>query len=765
MSTDVRSFLGTCSYYRKYIKSFGEIAKPLYGLTEHSRLFEWNEKAEIAFQTLKEKLMSSPILAYPNENDPFILDCDASGIGLGAVLSQNQEGHERVISYFSKTLGKAERNYCVTRRELLAIVSAIKHYHHYLVGKKFLVRTDHGALRWLLSFKNPEGQVARWIELLGNYHLDIEHRPGRYHGNADGLSRRPCEEEECKQCDKMKMYDADKVIHIPVKIPKSRALVPESNANEDEEGVVRPTLNTDSIESSSVRVSVINNKTNQTHNSWIKNFSNEEMREAQLKDEEIGEVIRQLEKGEGKRERLVGENKVVPNRPTLFKDVWDELVIIDGVLHKLSTSDHWNVKPLIVLPLEFRKCALFLLHNSRVGAHLGRKKTLRKVRERYYWPLLYTDVVNWVQKCPDCIQKRKPEKHNRAPMTPHCIEKKMERVSMDILGPLPENERGNRYILCMGDHFTKWISAVPIPNQETTTIANAVIVYVISVFGVPKEIYTDQGRNFESKLFKELCDLLGIQKSRTVPYRGQSNGFIENFNKFLTQTLRLYCKKSQKDWDVHLPYILLAYRSSIHASTGFTPSEMMIGWNPKLPIDLVYGAHTQEGAPDPDEYVERQQKYMNNIHQAARHNAQAAREEQKRYYDRSSAKTIKEFRKGDKVWYYRPRRYPGRSPKLQKLWEGPYVIVHRLAQYIYRIGKHQGGNKQDMTVHVDKLQAFNIHDTDVSNKPVTMNFPYLIEDGEIDELSDDQEPEVPQPKTKYTKGDRQVRRPQWLGIP
>ena len=130
--TDVLSFLATCSYYRKYIKSFGEIARPLYLLTEHNRVFEWSERAEVAFQILKEKLISSPILAYPNEKDKFILDCDASGTGLGSVLSQNQEGHERVISYFTKTLNKAERNYCVTRRELLAIIVSVKHFHHYL---------------------------------------------------------------------------------------------------------------------------------------------------------------------------------------------------------------------------------------------------------------------------------------------------------------------------------------------------------------------------------------------------------------------------------------------------------------------------------------------------------------------------------------------------------------------------------------------------------------------------------------------------------
>ena len=560
-----------------------------------------------------------------------------------------------------------------------------------------MIRTDHGALRWLLSFKNPEGQVARWIEFLGNYQFEIEHRPGKYHGNADGLSRRPCEDLTCKQCKRMKENDTEKTVHIPVKLPKSKVVV-----QDDDDDEVKFSQDTAHSDAPLPRISAIRRNANQTQNSWIKSMSNEEMREAQLKDPEIGGILRRLANVEGMPVSEIGS----PGRLIKYREVWDDLVVLDGVLHKLSSSDHWDRKPLIVLPQELRKCALLQLHNARAGAHLGRKKTLRKMRERYYWPGCYRDVISWVRNCPECVQKRKPEKHRRAPMTPHRIENRMERISMDILGPLPESERGNRYILCMGDHFTKWITSVPIPNQETITVANAVIEHVISVFGVPKEIYTDQGRNFESKLFQELCDLLGIQKSHTVPYRAQSNGYIENFNKFLGQTLRLYCDKNQRDWDVHLPYIMLAYRTSVHASTGYTPAEMMLGFNPVLPIDLVYGTSQRSHVTDVDEFVESQREYMDKVHEIARENANVAREEQKCQYDKSATKNVKQFHPGDHVWYYRPRRYPGRSPKLQKDWEGPYYIVTRLSQTIYRIGKNKKKSKKDMVVHVDKLQEY-----------------------------------------------------------
>lgn len=157
---EVRSFLGLTSYYRKFILHYADKAKPLHRLTEKSEKFHWDENCQKSFEILKNALVTAPVLSYPKENGIFILDTDASLVGLGAVLSQIQNGKETVIAYYSRTFSRPERSYCVTRRELLAIVSSLKNFHHYLYGRHFLVRTDHGALRWLLNFKNPEGQMA-----------------------------------------------------------------------------------------------------------------------------------------------------------------------------------------------------------------------------------------------------------------------------------------------------------------------------------------------------------------------------------------------------------------------------------------------------------------------------------------------------------------------------------------------------------------------------------------------------------------------------
>lgn len=199
---EVRSFLGLCSYYRKFVMCFSTIAKPLHKLTEKGTQLSWSEACETAFRELKLALTQAPILVYPKSEGLYILDTDASAVGLGAVLAQVQGGAEKVISYYSHCLSKPERHYCVTRRELLAVICSVKHYHHYLFGRHFVIRSDHGALRWLTNFKNPEGQIARWLEIVSTYDYVIEHRAGRIHSNADVLSRRPCSHEGCSYCDR-----------------------------------------------------------------------------------------------------------------------------------------------------------------------------------------------------------------------------------------------------------------------------------------------------------------------------------------------------------------------------------------------------------------------------------------------------------------------------------------------------------------------------------------------------------------------------------
>lgn len=189
--TELRGFIGLASYYRKFVPQFSHIAKPLTSLTKKDTPFIWSEKQNKAFEDLKDKLCSTPILQFPDLEKEFYLYTDASNYAMGAILAQKDEdNNEHAIAYASKGLNKHELNYTVTEKECLAIVWAIRHFEHYITGRHFTIVTDHYALKWLYTQK-PKGRLARWIMSIQEHDFEIIHKEGKKHRNADALSRIP----------------------------------------------------------------------------------------------------------------------------------------------------------------------------------------------------------------------------------------------------------------------------------------------------------------------------------------------------------------------------------------------------------------------------------------------------------------------------------------------------------------------------------------------------------------------------------------------
>lgn len=188
----LRSFLGLASYYRRFIPAFSKVAAPLFALTRKDALFQWDESCQKSFDRLKGLLIKAPLLVFPDFTKPFVLETDASGQGLGAVLSQQQEsGLVAPIAYASRTLQKHEQNYGATELEALGVVWAIRHFRPYLYGHACKVYTDHEALKSLLNTPHPSGKLARWGLAIQELDLEIHYKPGRSNQAADALSRQP----------------------------------------------------------------------------------------------------------------------------------------------------------------------------------------------------------------------------------------------------------------------------------------------------------------------------------------------------------------------------------------------------------------------------------------------------------------------------------------------------------------------------------------------------------------------------------------------
>lgn len=655
---DVRSWLGLCSYYRRFIQKFAEVARPLHRLTEKGRTFSWDEPCEKAFQTLKERLITAPILAYPRPGDPFILDTDASDQAIGSVLSQKQDGQERVIAYASRALSKPERQYCVTRKELLAIVAYVKYFRHYLYGQTFLVRTDHGALTWLFKFKHPQGQVARWLEILGSYNFTIEHRPGRQHQNADALSRIPC-----KQCG-----------------------WEEENAPSKEVATV----------------SAVCTRSERTWQNWVDTYSPQDIRDQLKQDPGIVKCIRWKEAVPPIKPTRLEIIREGPDVKTLVAQ-WETLEVKEGLLYRLFRSEEGQVTWQLVLPSGLRKETLEYLHDSVMGGHLGTKRLLELVRKRFYWPRLSTDVKIWCQRCDLCAAK-KQKRTLPAPMVIGAVGAPFEKLAVDILGPLPKSDWGNRYILVVADYFTKWVECFATPNQEAGTVADVLVREVVSRFGAPYQLHSDQGRNFEARLFQEMCKILGIHKTRTTPLRPQSDGMVERFNRTLTNMLSMFVSNRQSDWDQYLPMLVGAYRATEHESTGYSPNMLMLGREVTLPLDVMYPIPDQkEGETSVGEYATKLRERLEVVHEWARNHLKKNSERQKKYYDLNTTKSSI-YAEGDLVWLYYPIRKKGLSPKLTSQWCGPCLVVERLSNILYKIRKSM--RTKIMTVHVDRLKTY-----------------------------------------------------------
>ena len=607
---ELRTFLGLSNYYRRYIQGYSRIAEPLHQLTRKSaKGFHWNSQCQQAFDTLKYKLVNPPILAYPQFDTPFKLQTDASNVAIGGVLSQEQDGSERVIAYWSRQLQKAERNYSVIERQALAAVAAIREFYPYLYGFHFKLVTDHNPLVSLKGLKDVGGRLTRWIIFLQQFDFAMEHRPGKEHNNADALSRIPVPAEDL--------------------------------------------------------VTAIQDV-------WTLGDMNE-LREAQAADIKISNTIEAIRQG----------NPI--NRQTCLRG---NFFIQNGVLcRKFRESRGAPVITQIVLPPSLRSKVLSHLHSG----HLGVTKALEKVKERFYWPNYVDDVECLVRECVQCQRRNPPNPKPQAPFETIRANHPFQIVTWDIMG------------LVITDVFTKWVEAFPLKTTGAEILATIFVNEVVSRFGVPSQLHSDQGANFCGEIINAMCQQLGIDRSRTTAYHPQGNGQVERFNRTLESMLAKVVTDNQKDWDKHLPQVLFAYRTSLHETTKFTPYFLNFGRSPTLPVDIMLGREREEQDPDNmPQYVQRLQQSLRHAFTLARHHTNLTHKRQRERQYRGTASPAGDLKIGDRVWLFVPAVKAGRTKKFASLWRGPYTVLDKTSPVNYRI--QLIGTTKTLVVHRNRLK-------------------------------------------------------------
>lgn len=659
---DVRRFLGFVGYYRRFIKNFSRISRPLTDLipTPHKKKqkgkpknrkeWTWEKPEEDAFQELKNKLLEQPILAYADYSIPFELHVDASGEALGAVLYQEQEGLNRVISYASRGLNKAEKNYPPHKREFLALKWAVcDKFKDYLYGREFVVLTDNNPVTYVLTTAKLDATGHRWLAALGAYKFEIRYRPGRNNADADALSRIP-----------ENTISSDSVQAIcssiqPPRYVENLAVSPDVLAEED-------------LSATDLQEMV----------DWT---------EAQAQDRHIKQCIEYLQS-----KKTLSKTESCQN--PLSRE-YNRLQIIDGVLYRVATIDN-EERQQLVLPTVHIPTVLNALHNDM--GHPGRDRTLSLLRDRFYWPGMYKDVEEWINQCGRCL-RRKSATNQRAPLVPIATSAPLELVCMDFL-TLERSKGGYQHILVITDHFTRYAQAVPTTNQLAKTTAAALYNNFIVHYGIPERIHSDQGANFEGKIIQELCQIMGMKKSRTTSYHPMGNGMCERFNRTLLNMLGSLEQQQKENWKAFVGPMVHAYNSTRHESTGQTPYLLMFGRNPRLPIDVTLGLRVNEKQPN-SKCIAELKDSLTQAYQLAKESAEKARQKQKGGYDTKIRGAI--VKPGDRV-LVKKLAFDGKHKLADRWEEHPYTVKSQpntdIPVYVVR---QENGEGRERTLHRNKL--------------------------------------------------------------
>lgn len=602
----VRAFIGCVSYYRRFCPRFSEIALPLINLTKKHARFEWTDKCQEAFDKLKEMMCEAPTLSFPDPNREYVLYTDASAECIGAVLTQDFGTGEQPIHYLSHKLSDSQRKWPILEKEAYAIYYSLQKLDHYLHGAKITIKCDHKPLKYLFSSEMKNRKVQMWAIAISSYNCTVEYIKGKDNEQADLLSRLPHEEQ--------------------------------------------------AVEKPSQEIGVINSDrvTAVTDSEWDQS-------------EEIDDGHKKMELGDiGIEQELDPELRKLRKtleRPMTTESVKKRYAIVEGLLYYIENEEQDEPGMRLLIPEKYKELVLKQFHDN--CAHWGIDKTFNLIKRNYHWIGLYKDVVNYVTHCVTC-RTRSSKQNKTALQEMEEVQYPMQKLGLDLCGPYPESLDGNRYILTAVCQFSGWAEAYAIPNKKTETIVRVVMDEIIPRHSCPEKILTDNGTEFKSRLFDEMCSELNIVHLYTSPYHPAGNGKTERFHRVLNDMLSKKTARSLENWDQYLPAVLAAYRVGMSETTGYSPFFLLYVRDPVLPLDNLLKPRRRYLGEDYHKIsLERQHQTFMNM----RRNLRKARNKQKKYHDRD-VKEIK-FQVGDPVYL----RNQNRQSKLDDKWISHYRVI------------------------------------------------------------------------------------------
>ncbi|KAK7379835.1 hypothetical protein VNO78_34255 [Psophocarpus tetragonolobus] len=576
--SEVKGFHGLASFYRRFVKDFSTLAAPLNEIVKKNVVFKWGKKQEEAFAALKHRLTNAPILSMPNFAKSFEIECDASNVGIGAVLLQ--DGHP--IAYFSQKLSGAALNYSTYDKELYALVRALKTWQHYLLPKEFVIHSDHESLKYLKGQGKLNKRHAKWVEFLEQFPYVIKHKKGKGNIVADALSRR----------------------HALLSMLETKL------------------------------------------------FGLESLKGMYKLDVDFAEIFAACER--------FSENGYYRHNGFLFKT--NKLCVPKCSIRELLVSES---------------------HEGSLMGHFGVQKTLEILQEHFFWPHMKRYVHKFCDHYIVC-KKAKSKVKPHGLYTPLPVpEYPWTDISMDFVLGLPKTKNGKDSVFVIVDRFSKMAHFIPCKKvDDASHVADLFFKEIVRLHGLPRSIVSDRDAKFLSHFWRTLWGKIGTKFLFSTTCHPQTDGQTEVVNRTLGTLLRTVLKKNLKSWETCLPHVEFAYNRVVHSTTNCFPFEIVYGFNPLTPLDLLSMPNISMFKHNE---AQAKAEYVKKLHEQVKAQIKKKNESYARQANKGRKKIV--FQPGDWVWVHmRKERFPKqRKSKLQPRGDGLFQVLEKINDNAYKI--------------------------------------------------------------------------------
>ena len=521
---DIQVFLGFTNFYRRFVENYSGVVTPITNLLRKNNKFEWSDDVQRAFEKLKSLFSNEPLLRHFNPELPIQLHTDSSGFAICGIISQLSDDRWHPVAYWSRKCTPAECNYDIHDREMLAIISAMKNWRHYLEGARHPVRilTDHKNLEIFMSTKILNRRQARWAELLADYDFVFEHIPGKKNP-ADGPSRRPDYAE---------------------------------NAEELPAGTLFPKSAFRCLAATAARIQ--HTPTNDLRKRLIEALANDTVAQQHKKD-----ISTQ-------------QNDVNAQQQHTQKQLWscDNGLLLRNNLIYIPEND--------ALRLEIMR----MHHDDALAGHYSAVKTLDLLSRNYWFPGMSTYVKKYVETCNVCARGKAPRHLPHGELAPlPAPAGPWKGISCDFIVDLPKSH-GYDSILVFIDRLTKMSHLIPCTKTATAPdFARMYMDYIIRLHGLPDSIVSDRGAIFTSRFWKSLANMMGTRQRLSTAFHPQTDGQTERMNQTVEQYLRMYCNYQQDNWAGLLSLAEFSYNNAYQQTIKCSPFYANYGYNPRFTVD------------------------------------------------------------------------------------------------------------------------------------------------------------------------------------